>query len=139
MEKRGGGYATISKRRFLSIFFICLFIWVLIFFPEIYKIHQTYKNSEVVSAIISDIAGCQNGQIKVTYRYEILGRNYEAVKKESPTDQKIEDNKKIRVSTIKPEEVLDYTSQGVRVLQVILFAVVTFVLLLLCIAYVSIL
>ena len=129
----------IPKKRFLSIFFICFFIWVLIFSSEIYKIHQTYKNSEVVSAIISDIAGCQNGQIKVTYRYEILDRNYEAVKKETPTDQKIEDHKKIRVNTVKPDEVLDYTSEGIRIFQVILFAVATFVLLLLCLKFIIIL
>ena len=126
MEKRGGGCA-ISKRRFGGIFILFIF-FVPIFSPIIYKVHKTYKNSEVVSAIISDIAG-GNRQIKVTYRYEIMGRKYETVKKESPTDLKIGDKKKIRVSTVRPEEVLDCMSEGERILPVILSAVVAFAML----------
>lgn len=127
MKKRGGGYA-ISRRRFGGIF-ILFIIFVLIFSPIIYKVHKTYKNSEVVSAIISDIAGGGSRQIKVTYRYEIMGKKYETVKKESPTNQKIGDKKKIRVSAVRPEEVLDYMSEGERILPVILSAVVAFAML----------
>lgn len=58
-----------------------------------------------------------------------MGKKYETVKKESPTNQKIGDKKKIRVSAVRPEEVLDYMSEGERILPVILSAVVAFAML----------
>lgn len=57
MEQRGGGYAKPNFRGLHVFVLIMLVIFALIFSPVIYGIHKTYKNTEAVTATISNVSG----------------------------------------------------------------------------------
>ena len=79
---------------------------------HINEIHASYVNSELITATISDIAGCGNRQIEVTYKYEIGKKEYNAKKKEEPNTQKIGNTEEIRVNSKNQKEILKYTEES---------------------------
>ena len=73
--------------------------------------HQKYKDSRLVDAKVVDIAGRDNGTIKVTYKYTAGKKAYKSFKLQKPKEINIGDETEIRISESKPKKIFNHNRE----------------------------
>lgn len=78
MAKRIIRHAKRNKMIWKLIFFAIVLIGSIAVLFDSLQVHQQYKDSQLVDAKVVDIAGRDNGTIKVTYKYKVGKKNYKS-------------------------------------------------------------
>lgn len=81
MAKRIIRHAKRNKLMWKLILFVIVLIGSTAVLFDSLQTHQQYKDSRLVDAKVVDIAGRDNGTIKVTYKYKV-GKNLQAAEAE---------------------------------------------------------
>ena len=91
----------------LILFVIVLIGSTAVLFDSL-QTYQQYKDSRLVDAKVVDIAGRDNGTIKVTYKYKVGKKDYKSFKLQKPKEINIGDETEIRISESKPKKIFTY-------------------------------
>ena len=94
----------------LILFVIVLIGSTAVLFDSL-QTHQQYKNSRLVDAKVVDIAGRDNGIIKVTYKYKVGKKAYKSFKLQKPKEINIGDETEIRISESKPKKIFTHNRE----------------------------
>ena len=96
---------TISLFRKIACVFAVMIAAAFIFF-HVRKDYNNYSGSQLVIAEVINVEGADDGNINVTYRYNITGKKYESDKIQYAEKIKKGDKKEIRIKKNNPEIIL---------------------------------
>lgn len=104
MAKRIIRHAKRNKLMWKLILFVIVLIGSTAVLFDSLQTHQQYKDSRLVDAKVVDIAGRDNGIIKVTYKYKVGKKAYKSFKLQKTKEINIGDETEIRISESKPKK-----------------------------------